>query len=248
MDEHNDANRTDHPPELRKLNASSLADAHPIPCRYEKTTLHSLADAHPLPCRYENITLHRGSLVDTGADCVVNAANEVLQGGGGVDEVIHGCASAGLSLHLPDTCPLCVECRALFPVDAEGARVRPGKAVTTSAYGITAARFVVHTVAPYLDEAGRSQPELLAACYKNALRAAQSVKAKSMVYPALGTGFYGYPMLEAGRVAISAITEFFEDEAGCWRIPVILAGRGPLSCAILARLLGEEVIEENECA
>ena len=139
------------------------------------------------------------SLVDTGADCVVNAANEVLQGGGGVDEVIHGCAcaSAGLSLHLPETCPLCVECRALFPVDAEGARVRPGKAVTTSAYGITAARFVVHTVAPYLDEAGRSQPELLAACYKNALRAAQSVKAKSMVYPALGTGFYGYPMLEA---------------------------------------------------
>ncbi len=220
--QHSQEHRKDHSEELKSINAKSLSKAKII------------------NARYKGISLFRGSLVQTGADCVVNAANEGLMGGGGVDGLIHGLAASadGLS-HDTQTCPLCAEIRRTFPANALGVRLETGAACITSAYNVPGARFVVHTVGPYLDEAGNPQPTLLSACYKNALECALSAGATSIAFPAISTGYYGYPMLDAGTVAIEAITEYFaaKAEARDRNIPVYLTAYSELNGDILAALL-----------
>jgi O-acetyl-ADP-ribose deacetylase (regulator of RNase III) len=223
--QHSQEDRKDHSEELKSINAKSLSKARII------TT------------RYKGISLFRGSLIQTGADCVVNAANEGLMGGGGVDGLIHGLASsADGHSHDTQTCPLCAEIRMTFPANESGVRLETGAACVTSAYNIPGARFVVHTVGPYLDEAGNPQPSLLVACYKNALQCALTAGATSIAFPAISTGYYGYPMLDAGIVAIGAITEFFaaNAEARDGNIPVYLTAYSALNGDILAALLEPE--------
>ena len=135
--------------------------------------------------------------------------------------------------------------RARFPADPSGARLRTGQAAATRAYSVPGARFIVHTVGPYLDEAGQPQPALLRACYASSLREARRAGATSIAFPAISTGYYGYPMLEAGRVAVAAVTEFFasaecQGAAGgsAYAVPVFLAAFDALSAEILGGLLG----------
>ena len=119
-------------------------------------------------------------------DAIVNAANAQLRPGGGVAGAIHRAAGPGLDQ----------ECRQHAPI-------RPGEAVITGAHSLPN-RFVIHCLGPVY---GRDEPadELLASCYRTALRLANENAAASIAFPSLSTGAFGYPMEEAARVAVSAV-------------------------------------------
>jgi O-acetyl-ADP-ribose deacetylase (regulator of RNase III) len=224
--QHSQSERKDHDEDLKARNVASLA----------------LVGAHRLASCYAGLSVVRASLTDLGADAVVNAANEGLQGGGGVDCLLHNLASGiegdGSGAHDSASCPLCAECRAKCPADAQGVRLRTGAAVVTAAFNVSGARFIVHTVGPYLDDVGDLQPALLRECYLNSLAAARAAGAASIAFPSISTGYYGYPILEAGVVALRAVTEFFESPAGeGWRIPVYFSAFSQLDKDILDGLL-----------
>lgn len=119
-------------------------------------------------------------------DAVVNAANAELRPGGGVAGAIHRAAGPGLE----------EEARALAPI-------RTGQAVTTSAHGLPN-RYVIHCLGPVY---GHDEPadELLASCYREALREAEERDVASVAFPAISTGIFGYPMEEAARVALGTV-------------------------------------------
>ncbi|MCC5785150.1 MAG: O-acetyl-ADP-ribose deacetylase [Phycisphaerales bacterium] len=126
-------------------------------------------------------------------DAIVNAANSRLLGGGGVDGAIH--RGAG-----PE---LLEACRGL-PEYAPGLRCREGEAVVTPAFGLPC-RIVIHTVGPVWNGGGEGEAETLASCYENALRLAAEHRARSVAFPAISTGVYGYPPDRAARVAVGAV-------------------------------------------
>ena len=119
-------------------------------------------------------------------DAVVNAANSELRIGGGVAGAIHRAAGPGLEQ----------ECRPLAPI-------RPGEAVITGAHNLNN-RYVIHCLGPIY---GMDEPadELLASCYRNALRRAEEKGIRSVAFPAISTGVFGYPMEPAARVAFTTI-------------------------------------------
>jgi O-acetyl-ADP-ribose deacetylase len=119
-------------------------------------------------------------------DAIVNAANAALQPGGGVAGAIHRAAGPGLA----------EECRPLAPI-------RPGEAVITGAHRLPN-RHVIHCLGPVY---GRDEPaaDLLASCYRQALELAERHGLRSIAFPALSTGAFGYPMEEAARVAFESV-------------------------------------------
>jgi O-acetyl-ADP-ribose deacetylase len=117
---------------------------------------------------------------------VVNAANRGLRGGGGVDGAIHRAAGAE---RLQAACRAIGECP-------------PGQAVVTDGFDLTA-RFIIHTVGPVWRGGAAGEPETLAACYRNVLRVADEVGARSVAFPAISTGVYGYPSGLAAEVAVT---------------------------------------------
>ncbi|HXV49848.1 MAG TPA: O-acetyl-ADP-ribose deacetylase [Candidatus Binatia bacterium] len=137
-----------------------------------------------------------GDITKEQTDAIVNAANSTLMGGGGVDGAIHRAGGA----------EILQACKAIrrsqFP---EG--LPTGQAVITTA-GKLPARNVIHTVGPVYGGGGRDKAELLAACYQNSLRLAAEHGLKSISFPAISTGVYGYPMSEAAAVSSRAIEQF----------------------------------------
>jgi O-acetyl-ADP-ribose deacetylase (regulator of RNase III) len=128
----------------------------------------------------------QGDITAEQVDAVVNAANRGLRGGGGVDGAIHRAAGAE---RLQAACRAIGECP-------------PGDAVVTDGFGLWA-RFIIHTVGPIWRGGTAGEPETLAACYRNALAAADEVGARSVAFPAISTGVYGYPAGQAAEIAVT---------------------------------------------
>jgi O-acetyl-ADP-ribose deacetylase (regulator of RNase III) len=129
-----------------------------------------------------------GDITGQEVDAVVNAANAGLAGGGGVDGAIHRAAGAS-ELH--------AACAALGGCE-------PGDAVATPAFALPA-RWIIHTVGPVWAGGRRGEPEILASCYERALAVADELGARSVAFPAISTGVYGYPPELAAEVAVSTV-------------------------------------------
>ena len=128
-------------------------------------------------------------------DAIVNAANETLLGGGGVDGAIHRAAG-----------PRLLEaCRAIPEVRA-GVRCPTGEARVTPGFDLPA-RFVIHTVGPVWRGGGRDEPEMLKGCHRHALELAREHAVDSIAFPAISCGVYGYPRDAAAAIALTVLAE-----------------------------------------
>jgi O-acetyl-ADP-ribose deacetylase len=138
------------------------------------------------------ISLVRGDITDQHADAIVNAANSSLLGGGGVDGAIHRRGGPAI---LND-------CRKLR-ASHYGKGLPTGQAVATTA-GELDARWVIHTVGPRFSQ-DEDRSELLASCYRESLRVADELGARTVAFPAVSAGIYGWPIEDAARIAVETV-------------------------------------------
>ncbi len=143
----------------------------------------------------------RGDITRQKVDAIVNAANEALCGGGGVDGAIHRAAGSDLLTEL----------RRRFPTGTP-----TGTAVATAGHRLPA-RWVLHAVGPMWLGGGLGEAELLAGAYRSCLRLADELGAQSVAFPAISMGIYGYPAPDGAEVALAAVTEHL---AGATRLDI----------------------------
>jgi O-acetyl-ADP-ribose deacetylase (regulator of RNase III) len=144
------------------------------------------------------LEITRGDITQERTDAIANAANEALRGGGGVDGAIHRAAGPGLLEEL----------RQRFPHGTP-----TGTAVATEAHGLPS-RWVLHAVGPVWRGGDQGEPELLADAYRSCLRLADELGARSVAFPAISMGIYGYPTAEGARVALRTVREHLAGDAG----------------------------------
>lgn len=141
----------------------------------------------------ERISVIQGDITKLDVDAITNAANEAMLGGGGVDGAIHRAAG-----------PLLLdECRKVGGCPTGEARI-------TGGYNLPA-KYIIHTVGPVWDGGGYGETELLASCYRNVLPLAEQHDVKSIAFPCISTGVYGYPKADACDVAVSTTLEWLGD-------------------------------------
>ena len=136
------------------------------------------------------IEIVRGDITTLQVDAIVNAANERMLGGGGVDGAIHRAAG-------PELYQACLD----VPEVRTGVRCPTGQSRITPAFNLPA-RYVIHTVGPIWRGGGHGEATLLASCYRTALDLAREHRARSIAFPAISCGVYGYPLDEAATIAV----------------------------------------------
>jgi len=142
------------------------------------------------------LRLVTGDITRVPADAIVNAANSALAGGGGVDGAIHRAGGPSIM-------------RELDGIRAQMGRCPTGSAVVTAA-GNLPARQVFHAVGPVYRDGRQQEPELLASCYRTCLDLAERQGARSVSFPSISTGVYGYPMAEAAAIALGEVMRHLE--------------------------------------
>ncbi|WOD38873.1 O-acetyl-ADP-ribose deacetylase [Nodosilinea sp. E11] len=140
-----------------------------------------------IPDVWGQMLVLQGDITSQGVDAIANAANESLLGGGGVDGAIHQAAG-------PE---LLAECRQL-------GGCQTGQAKITRGYNL-AAQWVIHTVGPVWHGGHHHEDELLADCYRNSLALAQEYGLRTLAFPAISTGVYGFPLERAAQIAIATV-------------------------------------------
>jgi len=152
------------------------------------------------------IEVVEADLTTLNVDAIVNAANETLLGGGGVDGAIHRAAGPELLR----------ACRAI-PEVAPGVRCLTGEARITPGFRLPA-RSVIHTVGPVWRGGDRGEPDLLASCYRASLRLAGEHAIATIAFPAISCGVYGYPIEAAVAIAVREVRAYLERERSVGRI------------------------------
>ena len=141
--------------------------------------------------------LVQGDITRQATEAIVNAANSSLMGGGGVDGAIHRAGGPAIL----------EECRQIV---SRIGRLDTGKAVITTG-GNLRAKYVIHTVGSVWHGGSRGEAELLASAYRESLKLATEYKLKSLSFPSISSGAYGYPVAEAAKVALSTVIAFLRD-------------------------------------
>ena len=169
------------------------------------------------------IQIVQGDITTLAVDAIVNAANQRMLGGGGVDGAIHRAAG-------PELYEACLKVPEVRP----GIRCPTGEARITPGFKLPA-KFVIHTVGPVYRDGQHGEPEKLAACYRNSLALAAENGCKSIAFPCISTGVYGYPIEDAAKIAVREAKGFLaaknakdaEREGACPHAPQSGRARTP---------------------
>jgi len=162
------------------------------------------------------IRIVQGDITEQNTDAIVNAANSSLMGGGGVDGAIH--RKGG-----PKILEECKRIRKNTWPDG----LPTGKAVITTG-GNLKARYVIHTVGPVWHGGKHGENELLAEAYKNSLKLAVSEGLKTIAFPSISTGAYGYPIEKASKITLKTVKEFLEKENNLNEVLLVLFSKPDL--------------------
>jgi O-acetyl-ADP-ribose deacetylase (regulator of RNase III) len=162
------------------------------------------------------IAIIEGDITQKRVDAIVNAANNSLLGGGGVDGAIHRAAGPGLL----------EECRRLGGCTT-------GEAKITKGYNLPA-RWVIHTVGPRWKGGNAGEDELLARCYRSCLALTEQYAIRTIAFPSISTGVYGFPMERAAQIAIAEIRSFLERNRFVEQVILICFGEEAYQCYLSA--------------
>jgi O-acetyl-ADP-ribose deacetylase (regulator of RNase III) len=161
------------------------------------------------------VVFQQGDITEENADAIVNAANSTLLGGGGVDGAIHRAGG-------PSILDECKQIR------AKQGECPTGEAVITTA-GNLLAKKVIHTVGPVWQGGSRNEPALLANAYRNSLTLAVTNGLKTVAFPSISTGAYGYPIDQAARTALETVREFLKGNTSLTQVTFVLFDVGTLN-------------------
>jgi O-acetyl-ADP-ribose deacetylase (regulator of RNase III) len=156
------------------------------------------------------ILLEEGDITLVKADAIVNAANSRLSGGAGVDGAIHRAAGSSVMTELDI-------------IRKRVGKCEPGEAVVTKA-GRLQAQYIFHTVGPVYRGGDEGEADDLASCYRECLQLAAERDLKTIAFPAISTGAYGYPMAEAAEIAVREIRGFLDQPSSVEEVRVVLFG------------------------